>query len=561
MDCDTIIKSEDIFDYIVEESRPADTKGYECIEIADAYWRIIHSNLEEERKYLAIPKLYGLMQENVDTSSLEAVGATQILNQPIINVRGQGVIIGFVDTGIDFLKENFMDSAGFSRIGAIWDQTAEYNSDNNGVVVNYGHVFYQDEINMAIKQSRNGLNPYDYVSQVDEIGHGTAMAGISASSEVGGYYGVSPESTIAMVKLKPAKKYLRDFYLINEDTAAYQENDIMMGIKFLLDYAEYMKLPIVIVIGLGSGMGPRTGTSPLADMMNTAAKRQRVSVVTCVGNEGNERTHFRALMDSYNEYEEIEVNVEKTGKGFVMEIWAESLDILSVSIESPSGESVPRIPAKMGMEVTYPFLYENSQVSVEYRVPEERSGLENIFIRFMNAAVGIWKVRVYSLTNIKGYFNAWLPLKQFMDSQVFFLKSDPDITISEQSAAARVISVGAYNHYTGGTYYESGRGYTVDGRIKPDIIAPGVEVYVLSNKRGYTRLTGSSMSAAHVAGAAALLFCWGITMGNAVSISNNDIKVALIRGATKTENISYPNRISGYGKLSIYNTFNQIRIS
>ena len=85
--------------------------------------------------------------------------------------------------------------------------------------------------------------------------------------------------------------------------------------------------------------------------------------------------------------------------------------------------------------------------------------MEVIFVRLKTPVEGTWKFYIYSLTNIKGSYNAWLPLKQFSGQDIYFLKSDPDTTLTVPAAADGVISVGAYNHYTGAAYYESGRGY------------------------------------------------------------------------------------------------------
>ena len=151
---------------------------------------------------------------------------------------------------------------------------------------------------------------------------------------------------------------------------------------------------------------------------------------------------------------------------------------------------------------------------MNYRVVESASGYEVIFMRFINPAQGIWKIHVYSLTNIVGRYNAWLPLKQFLSGDTYFLNSNPSTTLTEPGAAERVISVGAYNHITDASYVASGRGYTATGLVKPDFVAPGVDVYGVRAGGGYTTRTGTSVAAAHAAGAAALLLTWGVTDGN-----------------------------------------------
>ena len=131
-----------------------------------------------------------------------------------------------------------------------------------------------------------------------------------------------------------------------------------------------------------------------------------------------------------------------------------------MAITSPSGERISRIPARIDTGGVYNFLLERSQVAVDYRVVESASGYEVIFMRFINPAQGIWKIHVYSLTNIVGRYNAWLPLKQFFIRGYVFFEFQSFTTLTEPGAAERVISVGAYNHITDASYAASDRGYT-----------------------------------------------------------------------------------------------------
>ena len=548
-----------------------------CISCVNDTWCILYTNYPGSRNiniqqgYYSVPKLYGLM----DTTSFDASGITATLNQPLLNVRGQGVLIGFLDTGIDYLREDFKVSDGRTRIAAVWDQTIQsvnYEEDTGEAagteqydrkqaqgMVQYGTVYTREVINAALAAEREGQNPYDIVPSRDENGHGTFLAGVAAASETADYIGAAPDAEILMVKLKPAKKYLRDFYLLPERVEAYSETDMMMGVRFLQQYAIREKKPLVICVGLGTASGSRTGALPFADLLNTLARQVNTVVVTCTGNEANNRTHTSGLAVSDTEPSEIEITVGAGERGFVMEIWAESLDILSVAITSPSGERIPRIPARIDTGGVYNFLLERSQVAVDYRVVESASGYEVIFMRFINPAQGIWKIHVYSLTNIVGRYNAWLPLKQFLSGDTYFLNSNPSTTLTEPGAAERVISVGAYNHITDASYAASGRGYTATGLIKPDFVAPGVDVYGVRAGGGYTTRTGTSVAAAHAAGAAALLLTWGVTDGNLPYMGTNEVKSVLIRGAKRENSTVYPNNIYGYGKMDVIEAFNKLR--
>lgn len=580
-DCSSLIVSEETGDYIIEYNslyfEQIQRQDGVCISCVNDTWCILYTNYPGSRNiniqqgYYSVPKLYGLM----DTTSFDASGITATLNQPLLNVRGQGVLIGFLDTGIDYLREDFKASGGRTRIAAVWDQTIQsvnyeedtgeaagteqYDREQVQGMVQYGTVYTREDINAALAAEREGQNPYDIVPSRDENGHGTFLAGVAAASETADYIGAAPEAEILMVKLKPAKKYLRDFYLLPERVEAYSETDMMMGVRFLQQYAIREKKPLVICVGLGTASGSRTGALPFADLLNTLARQVNTVVVTCTGNEANNRTHTSGLAVSDTEPSEIEITVGADERGFVMEIWAESLDILSVAITSPSGERISRIPARIDTGGVYNFLLERSQVAVDYRVVESASGYEVIFMRFINPAQGIWKIHVYSLTNIVGRYNAWLPLKQFLSGDTYFLNSNPSTTLTEPGAAERVISVGAYNHITDASYVASGRGYTATGLIKPDFVAPGVDVYGVRAGGGYTTRTGTSVAAAHAAGAAALLLTWGVTDGNLPYMGTNEVKSVLIRGAKRENNTMYPNNIYGYGKMDVIEAFNKLR--
>lgn len=580
-DCSSLIVSEETGDYIIESNslyfEQIQRQDGVCISCVNDTWCILYTNYPGSRNiniqqgYYSVPKLYGLM----DTTSFDASGITATLNQPLLNVRGQGVLIGFLDTGIDYLREDFKVSDGRTRIAAVWDQTIQsvnYEEDTGEAagteqydrkqaqgMVQYGTVYTREDINAALAAEREGQNPYDIVPSRDENGHGTFLAGVAAASETADYIGAAPDAEILMVKLKPAKKYLRDFYLLPERVEAYSETDMMMGVRFLQQYAIREKKPLVICVGLGTASGSRTGALPFADLLNTLARQVNTVVVTCTGNEANNRTHTSGLAVSDTEPSEIEITVGAGERGFVMEIWAESLDILSVAITSPSGERIPRIPARIDTGGVYNFLLERSQVAVDYRVVESASGYEVIFMRFINPAQGIWKIHVYSLTNIVGRYNAWLPLKQFLSGDTYFLNSNPSTTLTEPGAAERVISVGAYNHITDASYAASGRGYTATGLVKPDFVAPGVDVYGVRAGGGYTTRTGTSVAAAHAAGAAALLLTWGVTDGNLPYMGTNEVKSVLIRGAKRENNTVYPNNIYGYGKMDVIEAFYKLR--
>lgn len=577
-ECTMYATDEEYMDFILNNNTSYyDTNTLGCTQVVDENWSVGYGNLPEgltmsvtDLNYHIIPKLYA----TVDLSSFDSSGISNVLNQPVLDVKGRGVIAGIIDTGIDYTYDIFKSSPVNSRIGVLWDQTAENtdrddNSQNNNTGVLFGNVYYQQDINKALAVMEEGGDYNNIIDSYDESSHGTYVAGVVAAA--------APEVELAVVKLKPAKQYLRKYFFIADDQQVYEETDLMLGVRFLLEYARLQKKPLVILISLATGSGPRTGATPLANVLALAAARTNVAVVTAVGNEADNRTHVSATAVSDNSPYVCELNVGADEEGIVIELWAGTMDILSVGFVSPSGEIVARIPAKDNVINTHDFIFEKTRITVEYQVVEELSGFELVFIRMIRPAQGVWRINVYSLTTILGTFNMWLNMKKLMGSDTYFLNSNPDTTLLEPSSDERVISVGSYNHRTGSADIDSGRGYNAKGAVKPDVVAPGVNVIwppydnnINSNSvnvHGVMRvMSGTSVAAAHVAGMAALLLQWGVTDGNNRLMGNNQIKSILTRGAVRNVNIEqegegYPDPVSGYGRVNIMDSFLQLRIN
>lgn len=155
-------------------------------------------------------------------------------------------------------------------------------------------------------------------------------------------------------------------------------------------------------------------------------------------------------------------------------------------------------------------------------------------------------------------YNMWLPIHDFIEDQTKFLRPNPETTITSPGYTRRATTMGAYNHITESLYVNSGHGFAAEGFVKPDLVAPGVDVYGPAENGGYTTKSGTSISTALAAGSIALLLEWGIVLENDISLSGYKINRFLVRGARRG-NLNYPNPEWGYGELDIYNTFDSIR--
>ncbi|TGY97343.1 peptidase [Petralouisia muris] len=559
MDCEEAVYSNDYYDFIVEYTMPESGNVVSsCIQKIDASYGIAYlpreGNLSlniQNYNYTSIPKCYTLMDE----SALEESGILRIQNQPTLSLKGQGVLIGFLDTGIDYENPVFRNSDGSTRIMAVWDQTDRSGTPPEGFL--YGTEYLDTQINDALQTE----NPREIVPVTDPEGHGTFLVSVAAGSQIREeeFIGAAPYARIAMVKLKQAKQYLRDFFFIPEDAQAFQENDLMAGLAYLDQLAKSRHVPLVICFGLGSNMGSHTGVSHLSTMLNNIALRSGRVAVTAVGNEGNERHHYFGQMEEGRQYQNVEISVGEGVEGFSTELWARAPQRFVVEIISPTGERMPSEYILSGGR-EYRFLFEDTRVTVDYRITGILNGAQVIYMRFEQPSQGLWNIRVFPEGEFASIFNMWLPSDELSTGEVFFIRSNPDTTITVPSTAIAPIAVGAYDVRDNSIYLRSGRGFTTNGWIKPDIVAPGVGVFGAGGNNQFTTKDGTSVAAAITAGATALMLEWGIVRGNYTAITNIEIKNVLIRGATRDDKRTYPDQAFGWGRLNLYQAFEDFRI-
>lgn len=575
MSCTNSVASEDFAEFIAPYfTTPEEfirSQGTDCIDFVNSTLAVVYVPLSTvtpstytSYTYSAVPKLYSLL----DVTSMDAAGITPAGELPVLNNQGAGVIVGFVDTGINYTDSLFRNVDGSTRIIGIWDQTN--NSDNSNNIENetakpfsafsalYGTQYTAEEINLAL----NSDNPASIVPTRDENGHGTFLASIAAGNrdERAGFSGAAPQASIAMVKLKPAKQYLRDFYLIRDGADAYQENDIMMGVSYLYFLARKYSMPLVVCIPLGTNMGSHMGMSRLGQYLNQVSLSNGSAVITAAGNETGARHHFRAVMDADTDEVTAELRVGEREAGFSMELWAENMGAYTVGFISPTGEVAREISVPLRGENTVSFLLEQTQITVYTQIADVSSGSQFIFMRFETPMSGIWRILIRNSLDIRETFHIWLPVRGFISDETYFLRPDPDTIITDPGNARYPITVTAYDHTKNSIYIHASRGYSLSGRIKPDLAAPGVNILGASvSGRRLTRMSGTSVSAAHLAGAAAILLNWGVLNANYPYLNTPVLKSIFVRGAQRNPALTYPNREFGYGTLNLYEAFLHLR--
>lgn len=556
--CKEAVYSEDYYDLILDYIGGYPLGDPECIIQVDntydiGYYSRARSpelNLQDY-PYLTIPHCLTPM----DMTALEVSGILRLQNPSALDLQGQGVLIGFVDTGINYEHPAFRNQDGSTRIIGIWDQTRQDGSPPNGMV--YGSFYGEEEINEALQAER----PAEIVPQRDESGHGTFLAGVACGSmnAEAEFSGAAPLAKIAVVKCKQAKQYLRDYYFIPDGVECYQENDLMMGLAWLNRFAYEQRLPLVLCVGMGGSLGSHAGDEPLSVMCDELGRRRQRAVVVAAGNEANQRHHEQRDNLVQGETERIELSVGEQVRGFQLEMWTMVPEIYRISVLSPTGERLPDLVARPGNRQEYMFLFEQTKLTVEYAIVGTRNSMQLIALRFETPMAGIWTVEIQAELVLNGTVFCWLPLSVFLSGDVFFLRSIPDTTITLPGMSRVAITTGAYSAVGGSIYPDSGRGFSSLDQVKPDIIAPGVNVTGPVLQDRYDVRSGTSISAALTAGACAQIFQWGIVENNMMYLNTTDLKNLLIRGAGREEDRGYPSPVYGYGSLNVYDALLRLR--
>ena len=498
--------------------------------------------------YNSIPKCYTYM----DMEATGASGITRLHDHPYLKLRGKGTAVAVIDSGIDYQNAVFRNAGG-SRIAYLWDQSLEDGTDIAGTEVPYGRLFRKNDIDQALAFE----DPFSVVPSRDTNGHGTALAGIAAGNMVPGenFTGAAPEATLIIIKVKPAKQYLRNFYLYPPDAEVFQENDVMMAIAYAISWAKKLEMPLSICLGIGSSQGAHLGTNALSQYVDYVANFSQVSVSVAAGNEGNTRNHSTGIFSQGREQIVTELRVAEREQGFTIEFWGEPPEIYELSIQSPTGE-ILEVSSSIGSRTQeLSFVFVETKVYVNYILIERQTGYSLVYIRFFHPASGIWKIFTQARNRQNVQFHIWLPVEGLISQDTYFLEPSPYTTVTAPGDARNSITATAYQHRDGSIYIAAGRGYTPDGMITPHLAAPGVNVKVPLVRGGFGTRSGTSISAAQMSGIAALLFEWAIIRDNQPFFTGSSVKYYLQRGARREENMQYPNPEWGYGKVDLYHTF------
>lgn len=537
--------AEELVGYYGQENLLAGETCYQLVneDFAVVYHPIGQSTEESLRQVsFFTPYCYGLLQQE----NLEDIGVSRVRRISGFDYRGSGILIGFVDTGIDYSHPVFLQADGSSRVKVIWDQGSESGTPPEGFF--YGTEFGEEAISLG-------------EAPKDENGHGTFLAGVAAGREVleENFAGVASLAELAVVKLRGAKQYLKEYFCMPETATAYSEADIMLGIRFLLEYAAKRSRPLVLCLGLGCSLGSHRGTTPLALYLNSLAYRPDVCLVTAAGNEGNTRHHESLLAGE--EQRQVELYVEQRSSGFTLELFAEAIADLSMRMISPAGESSGLLGGGFSGTMRIPYLFDRSVLYVEKESLMRTGTMQRFRFRFQTPSAGIWRLQLEQ-SKMPYEVRMWLPMNEFLEGDVYFLASEPEVTLCEPSNAPLLLVVGGYSVNNGGLAPFSGRGFTADGQNQPSVLAPAVNVTGPFAGGGYITRSGTSIGAAYTAGCAALFLEYieeYRESGRSVPMDTVLLRTLFSLGAVREEDVEYPNPAYGFGKLNLYGVFEFLR--
>ena len=468
-------------------------------------------------------------------------------------LTGKGILVGVIDSGIDYMHPDFINPNNTSRIVELWDQTISANSSpdfSSPEGYPLGTVFSNATLNQAINEPDDVRRLMICPSQ-DLSGHGTHVAGIATGNgraSNSANRGVAYESQLLVVKLGSASP-----------TGFMNTAQLMMAVDYCVRKSLSLNIPLALNLSFGNTYGSHSGASLLETYLDLVSQQGRLSIVIGSGNEGASAGHIGGLLNP-NTSQTIEFTISDYTPTLNIQLWKNYWDELTVTLTPPIGNGIT-LPSTSGAW-RFP-LGENDLYSYN-GMPTPYSPLQEVYLdllpRNSYLTAGVWTLRLTPQLIRSGEWDMWMPASAIRNEATSFLLPTPETTLTIPSTSFRSISVGAYDSRRNAPASFSGRGFTRGNRIvKPELVAPGVDILSCAPGGGYQSRTGTSMATPFVTGSAALLMQWGIIEGNDVFLYGEKLKAYLINGAEKFPGIiTYPNPQVGWGALCVRNSLQNV---
>ncbi len=534
---------------VLEDSRWQVVKllnEYAVVFVESQYLDVLASIPEVE--YIEKPK--SLFFERLNGKRTSCILPVQVEPR---NLKGKGVLVGIIDSGIDFENMEFRNPDGSTRLVALWDQSIPGNPPGGYI---QGTEFTREQINEYLLQKKttstpNTMNPVP--GQIlpkatpmvqegvgksrDFSGHGTQVAGIAVGSQ-----GVASEADIIVVNLGVAR-----------EGGFPRTTELMQGVDYMVRVALERKQPIAINISFGNTYGAHDGSSLLERYIDNIANYWKTAICIGSGNEGSTAGHAEGTLVE-DEVKVVELAISNRELSLNIQVWKGYEDEVDITLISPSGDRLGPFSSNIS---TQRYQTDNTEVLVYYGEPNPYSVLQEIYIelipRFIYIDSGVWGIELTPKKIVTGIYNMWLPSYGAINIGTNFLEPQVNNTITIPATAQRIISVGAYNSLTD-TYADfSGRGKVTNPMAnKPDIVAPGVRVNTTAVGGGQVVVSGTSFATPFVTGSAALLMEWGIVRGYDAFLYGEKVKAYFRKGAKEVSGLRlYPNPQSGWGSLCV----------
>lgn len=468
--------------------------------------------------YMEQPKaLYFQDIAGYDSSCLPVYAS---MESGLAELTGKDVLIGILDSGIDFYQADFRNKDGSTRVVYFYDQDSD-------------QVYLREDINKLLFQE--GASQENF----DRTGHGTAVAAIAAGNSVT-YGGVAPDTELVVVKLRRSKDQA-GFYFA-------RTTEILRGITKVLSYALDVNKPIAVNISLGNNYGAHNGSALLEQYLDLVSYIGRNVICVGAGNEATARGHCELRWDMEDiEEKTVELLIGSYENSLSLQMWILFTNQYHILIEAPGGTTY-----EIDTEIAGSSRYSLAEYDllIETGEPSPYSMNQEIYVAWIKKGSylpsGVWGIKVHKKHHRVGYVSMYLPALEGRSIGTQFTEQDVQRTITIPATASSVIAVGAYDPYSGTLGDFSGRGY-IDNleTVKPELVAPGVQILSLvagESNATYRPFTGTSFAVPFVTGAAALLMEWGIVQKNDIYLYGQKLKAYLLKGAQVIhEELEYPN--------------------
>jgi subtilisin family serine protease len=488
-------------------------------------------------------------------STVEEINAKADLLPPLAQgQQGKGVVVGIIDYGCDFAHRNFCNPDGSTRILSFWDQTAPSGASSH---LGYGQVYTETEINAALQS----VDPYTSLGHnPGGESHGTHVMDIACGNGGGsGVPGVAPQAGIIFVQIANDTPW-RGQNVVNSNFGGSVQ--LLEAVKFIFEQAG--NRPCSINISLGTNGGAHDGTNPVEQGIDAVVKSQpNRAVILAASNSYGDGIHAsnKVVQGSFIDL------VWKIGQfDFThneLEVWYGKDDRLKLELIDQNDQSIGEIDLGASARI----LNETNDLLffVAHRKGDPNNGDNTIGI-FMNTESMVSDLppqitlRLHGVSIADGQFHAWIERDDSGQSS-FAPPHDNSHTLGSISCGQQSIVVGSYDAHASGQplSYFSSAGPTRDGRQKPEISAPGHNVFAAnsSTRTGVTRMSGTSMAAPAVTGVVALILAEALSLNKDLTV--DQIRDILVKTARSNPPSTAWNDRYGMGRVDASASVQKVR--